>query len=309
MSGLINNPISNVIKDKVGRDKWIYRKLKGAYCGVVHFITPMGYFRNYIWFPIDAFFRSKSPFLSFNKNSEFISNQKNKYYGKRAFIVATGPSLLMSDLDLLKDEITIGVNKIYRAYNKTSFRPTYYMALDPTIQKAYDTDGIKNISGFAKDGVFLNPQMERRYKGCHLMYVNHQNHWIHVSTPGFDLMKNLKWSSNPVWGMYDKYTITATAIEWAYYIGCREVYLIGVDCSYGNKWYFEESEDDVKSRKKMKSKEHSQDLVFDHMVDKSHLAGYRFLKRESKKKGLHIYNATRGGMLEVFDRVDFDSLF
>ena len=30
---------------------------------------------------------------------------------------------------------------------------------------------------------------------------------------------------------------------------------------------------------------------------------------KGKSNGIKIYNATRGGALEVFERVDFDSLF
>lgn len=42
---------------------------------------------------------------------------------------------------------------------------------------------------------------------------------------------------------------------------------------------------------------------------KTMITGYRFMERETKKRGIHIFNASRGGMLEEFDRVDFDSLF
>jgi len=38
-------------------------------------------------------------------------------------------------------------------------------------------------------------------------------------------------------------------------------------------------------------------------------AEYAYAKDYCKKKGVNIYNATRGGKLEVFERVDFDSLF
>ena len=36
---------------------------------------------------------------------------------------------------------------------------------------------------------------------------------------------------------------------------------------------------------------------------------YECAKRETEKMGVKIYNATRGGKLEVFDRVNFESLF
>ena len=39
-----------------------------------------------------------------------------------------------------------------------------------------------------------------------------------------------------------------------------------------------------------------------------HLVGYEAVKRFAREKGCEIYNATRGGMLEVFPRVDFDEI-
>ena len=58
---------------------------------------------------------------------------KNRHKGKRCFIVGGGASLKMSDLDILKDESTFGMNKIYKAFCKTKWRPTYYLSNDPVM--------------------------------------------------------------------------------------------------------------------------------------------------------------------------------
>jgi len=39
------------------------------------------------------------------------------------------------------------------------------------------------------------------------------------------------------------------------------------------------------------------------------IAGYQAARDYADNNGLKIYNATRGGKLEVFERVDFGSLF
>lgn len=36
---------------------------------------------------------------------------------------------------------------------------------------------------------------------------------------------------------------------------------------------------------------------------------YIIARKHCEEKGIKIYNATRGGKLEVFERVDFDKLF
>ena len=42
---------------------------------------------------------------------------------------------------------------------------------------------------------------------------------------------------------------------------------------------------------------------------KQNLLAYQSAKKYADAHGIKIYNATRGGNLEVFERVDFDSLF
>ena len=39
------------------------------------------------------------------------------------------------------------------------------------------------------------------------------------------------------------------------------------------------------------------------------MTGYKFMEQETKKRGIIIFNATCGGMLEEFERVDFDKVW
>lgn len=56
---------------------------------------------------------------------EWLKQYKNKYDGKRCFIVATGPSLTVEDLSLLKNEITFGMNSICMSSKLTDWIPTF----------------------------------------------------------------------------------------------------------------------------------------------------------------------------------------
>ena len=58
----------------------------------------------------------------FSRLKEF----ENKYNGERCFIIATGPSLTIDDLEKLKDEYTFGVNSIIKLFDETDFRPDFY---------------------------------------------------------------------------------------------------------------------------------------------------------------------------------------
>ena len=96
---------------------------------------------------------------------------------------------------------------------------------------------------------------------------------------------------------YDAGTVAYDCIQFAVYMDACEIYLLGVDFSYGkigqvgNHFYKDECKRQNPS---------SLDLC---------LRTYQAAKKYADAHGIKIYNATCGGKLEVFPRVDFDSLF
>ena len=53
---------------------------------------------------------------------------KDAHKGKRVFLIANGPSLSDTNLNLLEGEITIAMNRISLIYEKyPCWRPTYYL--------------------------------------------------------------------------------------------------------------------------------------------------------------------------------------
>lgn len=59
--------------------------------------------------------------------NEVFRNYKNKHKGERVFLVANGPSLKDTDLNLIKNETSFAMNRISLMYEKTDWRPTYYL--------------------------------------------------------------------------------------------------------------------------------------------------------------------------------------
>ena len=73
-----------------------------------------------------------------------LENLHNLHLNQTAFIVATGPSLTINDLNKLKNEITFSCNKIYLAFNNTEWRPSYYSVIDRLVAKN-NKDIIKDL--------------------------------------------------------------------------------------------------------------------------------------------------------------------
>ena len=80
-------------------------------------------------------------------------------------------------------------------------------------------------------------------------------------------------------------------------MGFSEIFLLGCDCDYGT------SKKNHIVDYNMGAK--LDDLRMKATVDNLILA-YKAAKRYADAHGVRIYNATRGGKLEVFERVDLD---
>ena len=68
--------------------------------------------------------------IRLNNDKKYIRSLRNKYKGKRCFIIGNGPSLGIHDLEKIKGEISFGTHRIYEIFDKTSWRPDYYLAQD-----------------------------------------------------------------------------------------------------------------------------------------------------------------------------------
>ena len=95
--------------------------------------------------------------------------------------------------------------------------------------------------------------------------------------------------------------VTYDAIQIAVYLGFKEIYLLGVDFSFC-KDYKDKSNHFVENYYNKNSKTTV-------VTENEQLKAYQKAKQYAETHGIKIYNATRGGKLEVFERVDFDSLF
>ena len=87
-------------------------------------------------------------------------------------------------------------------------------------------------------------------------------------------------------------------IQIAIYMGFKEIYLMGVDCNYtvGTSNHFVEAGNTIPD----------EDI---RTAYKRLLCGYKEVKKYLKKhRDIKVYNATRGGMLEIFPRVDIDKI-
>lgn len=226
---------------------------------------------------------------------------KNKNSGHRCFIIGNGPSLCVEDLNRLQNEYTFAFNRIYYIFEQTSWRPTFYCTQDFRLV----SNSIEDINQKISTPYIFAPINLKWYYNLPLntsYYFNQRLPSAENELPAFseDISRWIGVGN----------TVAFTAMQLAAYMGFSEIYLLGIDHSFHT--YQDESGKIVtdESAKDYFCAEynHDKERLFVPKLDIS-LLSYLSAREYMQSHPINIYNATRGGRLEVFPRVDFDTLF
>ena len=235
------------------------------------------------------------------KDARKIIKYKNKYKGKRCFIIGNGPSLKMEDLNLLykNNEICFGSHRIYLAFNNTKWRPNFYTIQDTKMMNEYyyEIEALKIKQKFVAYPYELH-QSFPIFKSFLSVKMIFENFFPYCPNFSKDLSK----------GIYEGWTVSYFNIQLAVYMGFEKIYLLGIDHHYSktkspNGIIIENDTKDNFCDEYIQKNE-NRNLP---QVDKSTLA---YLKSNvlSRYNNFRIYNSTRGGKLEIFERVNFESI-
>lgn len=251
------------------------------------------------------------------KNSIF----KNKHQGERCFILATGPSVNKQDLSILKGELCFAVSHFFLHKDIKIIAPKYHI-LAP-YHYPFDFQTLEKVfSGFnshySKDVTYFfgyRPydysiydflQTKPQYKRENSYYINYSNS---------QALDRNNYLNSEVWNIcyspFEIRTVIYSAIQTAIYMGCKEIYLIGCDHDYLNdttrvtNHHFYKEEDGVSDAEHLKS--FSTEKWFEEYYFR--WKQYRLMKEFANLNNIKIFNATQGGMLDVFPRVKLSTLF
>ncbi len=235
----------------------------------------------------------------------YLKTLKGIHEGQRCFIIGNGPSLRAADLDMLKTEYTFAANWIFKIFDQTNWRPTYYLCVDEKVLLAAQNEFFNYNLGH----MFL------RYGVCNLIAPTNKITKIYIEDIQFDPFKNkaydtTKYISEDVSDhLCDGITVTFEAIQLAIFMGFKEIYLIGVDHNYSHVTDLSGNiQVDTTVKNHFGCEKFNPKTDYPANLNTSQYS-YTIAKEYCDTHGIKIYNATRGGKLEVFKRVDFDKLF
>lgn len=251
---------------------------------IYHLIRILYYICIEIHFQLDMYFRI---FVS-NRRYKKLRSLHNKYNGERCFIVATGPSLTTEDLEKIRHEYCFGMNSVVKLFDRTEWRPTFYGCQDPRVYRQLKDDIAKSQFKYKFYGSFLRRyfRLNDEYVEFPIDLMNHAYNFNNYTT---------KFSDKCDIVVYDGFSITYSLLQIAVYMGFKEIYLLGTDCDYsGERMHVVEYKDRYIQGK---------DSITNRL-----LYAFTVAADFARSHDVKIYNATRGGKLEIFERINLDDL-
>ena len=233
------------------------------------------------------------------RSREYLSSVRDQFAGQRCFVIGNGPSLTAEDLSSLSNEITFASNRIAKIFDTTDWRPTYFGMLDDDVVRAAGVkDGINRTE--CSKMFFL----KESYSSFH--DIKGDICWLHAWYQR-KYLKNPQFSNDLTKGVYCIATVTYMLIQIAAYMGFTEIYLLGCDNTYA----VERNKDGTLKvnvgKRSYFGAESEQEKASIGASWEADIA-YGFAEKYSREHNFRIYNATRGGALEIFERRDLDEV-
>lgn len=256
-----------------------------------------------------------------------LTQFRNLHRGQRCFVMGNGPSLNKMDLTKLREDVVFACNAAFLLFDRIPWRPRYYTCVDSRVirDRARDIvsmlDQCPEIVAFFPGIVQLHDESKQTFDGRSIIPPGDNRYYFNeiqnslVNPP--ESMFSLDLDSYVV----QPYTVAITMLQFAAYMGFSEVYLIGCDTNYRvQKTVKQEGRPIDGVGLQLTSTKDDDVNHFDPgyfgkgrewhnpQVGKM-IEHHRWAKEALRDTTTRVFNATVGGRLEVYPRVDFNSLF
>ncbi len=300
-------------------------KLKSIIKLLIYWTLPLG-IKNSLLSLYSKYLSSKNYDLEcaiIKKSSQKNSKFKNIHLGERCFILATGPSVKNQDLRYLQGEYCIGVSYFFLHKDIELIQPRYHIiapAHPPITFESYQSLFQKMYSKYSNDFDCFLGNNRYQYSGSHFLrnYPEYNNNKVHIiEYSSSQELDEQNYFNDSVWDIcaspFIPRTVIYSAIQLAIYMGFKKIYLLGCDHDYlvdiarVTDHHFYEEKQGQKEIEEQVLKSFDTEMWFREYYER--WKHYRLIKEYSRSIGCQIYNATQGGMLDVFPRIKFEDLF
>ncbi|WP_431283405.1 hypothetical protein ACQW02_00950 [Humitalea sp. 24SJ18S-53] len=224
-------------------------------------------------------------------SSRRLAAMANRHRGETAWLIGNGPGVRVEDLDALEGRLTFGFNRFHLAHGKTRLRPRYTVTGDPQMITDFGQEIVDESGGT----VFVADGIPPALTGDHI--------WVRqmgISPPLFSTRPDRQVSTGG--------SSVYVAMQIGYLMGVRQFFLYGADFRFA----FTTTDGADGARAASGDGNHFIDGYRGgrpwHPPDLRDITtAFLTARRVMEIEGGFIRNASRGGLLEIFDRQPFES--
>ena len=222
-----------------------------------------------------------------------LESYRDKYAGKRCFIIGNGPSLKNTDMAKLKGEFTFGMNRIFLMFPELGFKTSFLVSVNDLV-----------IEQSQKEFKEVNIPMFLSWRSRKWIEPRDNLHYLYTTYTG------KKFAKDATLIPYANLPATFPCLQLAYFMGFSQAILIGVDHSFTTKGKLNTTivsagDDPNHFHPKYFGKGFKWQLPDLNTSE----VGYLLAKENYSRDGREVIDATVGGKLTIFPKVKFDTLF
>lgn len=222
-----------------------------------------------------------------------LADFKRAYQGERLFLLGNGPSLNDTPLEKLSGEYTFAMNNIAAIYPKTPWRPSFYFNI------TWQVDRHPLWKELALTSIALGmPSFVRSSSPLpdtpNLMRVRVESR---LTPTGHKLCRTPQWSHDSEECVVTYRMSAYSLVQLAIWMGFGTIYMLGMDLSFSmnpSECHFADKYEGTF--------EWTPELVAHENY--WHRVAHEWVRYYANLCEVPVYNATAGGSLEVYPRVD-----
>ncbi len=270
------------------------------------FLPPVVAGKAWLWKAFRDRLRGRSAPLA--RNARF----HDAYRGKRCFVVGSGPSVRKLDLSKLRGEHVLTVNAFMKHVTRYGVVPLAHSLMDPWYFDGRDPEhkDLQFIAHEADPAIEFFLPLDYRAVVEKVIPAGRRDRINYLGFAGwYPENSNARLTSH----LPRLQTVTLAPALIALWMGFSEIYLIGCDLDWlsnvvatnplriVHRNFYEETDSVIDVGDGFEYTTYVEAIA-------KMFRGFHHVK-ESAREGQRIFNASEGGMLDIFERVAFDGLF
>ncbi|MCD7954224.1 MAG: hypothetical protein LUG93_00395 [Lachnospiraceae bacterium] len=275
-----------------------------------------------VWLKTMKYYSNNPECRNFLKDNE---KYKNLYKGKRCFVLGNGPSLNSVDFSALSNEYTFTVNQLSRRADFDKLKTNFHIWVDTLffdlnsdnaadmelleVMKKVKTEGNSPVNFFKWEAHRMIEQYNLADE-LNIQYIAE----VRYDDRSSILKRNVDFTRTIPW----MESVTCYAICLAVYMGFKEIYLLGCDCTgfiniASSK--MKQAENSVYAYNISSNEKERLERMFNKRRIRDELNAYvglfdeyEVLGQYCKKNGVLLCDATDGGLIDCLPKVDLENV-